>query len=338
MPVKIALVGEAWGDHEARAMLPFVGPAGRELDDMLEEAGIRRGECFVTNVFNFQPLNNDIETLCSPKKAMPKDYSLPPIKSGCYIRPEFLKELDRLKNELNAMQPNLVVALGNVPCWALLQRTGITKIRGTVCKGVLTQHKVLPTFHPAYILRNWNDRPTTIMDLMKVKREAEFPEVKVYPRRIHIAESLSDLDFIEKALNDRDELSTDIETHAKQITCIGFSQTIDDAYVIPFWNWTKPGLNHWEFHHEERAAWHCIKRILARPMPKLGQNFIYDMQYLFRHGVFVKNVREDTMLLHHALQPEAPKSLGFLGSIYCNEIAWKLINPKFSDKLKADDL
>ena len=49
MTYKIALVGEAWGEHEERERAPFVGPAGWQLNTMLAEAGIARRECFLTN-------------------------------------------------------------------------------------------------------------------------------------------------------------------------------------------------------------------------------------------------------------------------------------------------
>ena len=63
----IAVVGEAWGEHEARQRSPFVGPSGYELTKMLGEAGIHRADCFLTNVFNLRPERNDIESICTGK-------------------------------------------------------------------------------------------------------------------------------------------------------------------------------------------------------------------------------------------------------------------------------
>ncbi len=60
-------------------------------------------------------------------------------------------------------------------------------------------------------------------------------------------------------------------------------------------------------------------------MPKVFQNGMYDMQYLWSMGLTVVNPRHDTMLLHHSLVPEMLKGLGFLGSIYTSEPAWKLM-------------
>ena len=69
MQYKIALVGEAWGEHEERERMPFVGPAGWQLNSMLKEAGIVRADCFLTNCFNLRPRpSNKIENLCATRE------------------------------------------------------------------------------------------------------------------------------------------------------------------------------------------------------------------------------------------------------------------------------
>ena len=85
-------------------------------------------------------------------------------------------------------------------------------------------------------------------------------------------------------------------------------------------------------------AWRLVKEILALPMPKLAQNGLYDLQYLWRpHGIAVKNYAEDTMLLHHALYIELKKDLGYLGSIYTDEAAWKLMRHRAKDMVEKKD-
>ena len=61
--MKIALVGEAWGEKEEQQGKPFVGTSGWILDNMLRQVGIARHECLVTNVFNLRPKANKVETL-----------------------------------------------------------------------------------------------------------------------------------------------------------------------------------------------------------------------------------------------------------------------------------
>ena len=65
----ITIVGEAWGEHEAIQKRPFVGPSGYELTRMLNEAGIDRGSCYLTNVINRRPPGNRIESLCDSREA-----------------------------------------------------------------------------------------------------------------------------------------------------------------------------------------------------------------------------------------------------------------------------
>src|SRR5262249_51789566 len=100
----IALVGEAWGEREEQQRQPFVGAAGYELTKMLDEAGIRRADCFITNVFNFRPQGNKIETLTGPKaQGIPGLPAL--IKSG-HVLAQYAPELERLSNELIEVNPN----------------------------------------------------------------------------------------------------------------------------------------------------------------------------------------------------------------------------------------
>ena len=95
-------------------------------DAWLEAASIS-----FTNVFNFQPPNNKIEALCVPKKELPASYDFPALTRSLYLRPEYLAELDRLVYEITEAFPNIIVAMGNTACWALLRATNISGIRGT---------------------------------------------------------------------------------------------------------------------------------------------------------------------------------------------------------------
>lgn len=327
--VEIALVGEAYGEHEERQRVPFVGPSGYELTRMLDEAGIRRADCFLTNVFNLRPAGNDIETLCGNKAG--DTTGLPPIRTGKYIRAEYLGELERLNEELRREAPNIIIALGGTASWALLHDGRISKIRGTVSECVtLPGIKVLPTYHPAAILRQWDNRHVTILDLMKGKRESEFKEIRRPEREIWIEPSIEDLEtFYERHLVTSSLISFDIETVGDQITCVGFSGDHRTALVIPFFCPGRTPPSYWSSPDLERQAWGFVRRVLESETPKLAQNGLYDVHFLWRrYGIPVRNFSEDTMLLHHALQPESLKGLGFLGSVYTNEASWKLMRNK----------
>jgi uracil-DNA glycosylase len=321
----IALIGEAWGEVEERERTAFVGPTGYELTRMLSEAGISRKECFLTNVFNFRPPGNKIEALCTVKGMGLPNY--PAIRKVGYIHKRYRGELERLADELEEVNPNIVIAMGNIAAWAMLGKTMISKIRGTVqlSTHTITDFKVLPTYHPAAIFRQWNLRPVTIVDLIKGKRESLFPEIRRPERQIWIEPTLEDLyEFDQLYIQSCERLAVDIETAGNIITCIGFAPRRDVALVIPFVRSLRARTTYWPTVGIERKVFQFIKEVLCRPTPKIFQNGLYDIAFIYRvWGIGVVNADQDTMLLHHALQPESLKSLEFLGSIYTDEGAWK---------------
>lgn len=341
MGYKIAIVGEAWGEHEERERMPFVGPAGWQLNSMLGEAGIRRADCFLTNCFNIRPRpTNKIDNLCASRKEV--RHALPPLSSGKYIRDEYLPELDRLYRELSEAAPNVIVTCGGTATWALLRDGRISKLRGAVAESVTVPgRKVLPTYHPSYILQGgYEARHVTILDLIKARRESEFPEIRRPVRTVYTEPLLTELDwFYDRFILPSKLLAIDIETRGERITCIGFAPSIDMALVVPFEDLRKPGLNYWGSVQAEVAAWHWVKKVCMCPVPKVFQNGLFDMHRLWRgYGIPVHNAEHDTMLLHHALQPESPKGLDYLGSVYTSESAWKLgIRLKHKGTIKKED-
>ena len=337
--MSIAIVGEAWGEEEAKQKTAFVGASGYELTRMLSEAGIHRADCFLTNVLNLRPPGNKIEALCGSKAEGIIGY--PALIKAKYLKREFIYELERLGAELADVNPNLVIALGNTASWALLGRTAISKLRGTTFNSTHTAvgFKVLPTYHPAAVLRQYELRPTTIADLMKAKREAEYPEIRRPRREIWIEPTLEDIyEFDRRYIAGCGILSVDIETAGTAITCIGFAPNSCYAIVIPFFDARKKGRSYWPTQSSELKAWTFVRNVLGYPkIRKLFQNGLYDIAFLWRaYGIKVLGAEHDTMLLHHALQPESLKGLGFLGSIYTDEGSWKDMR-KGKTTIKADD-
>lgn len=374
---KILFIGEAWGESEDSYRKPFVGESGKEFFRMLTDAWpdqspelaieIRRlhkygfawinkreeyfheAKIAFTNVFAFRPQDNNIESLCGSKKEVGgAEYTLPPIKQGKYIKPEFLSELDRLREEITVLRPNLIVALGGTASWALLHSAAIGSIRGAIAEGFTKGPgegvKTLPTYHPAGVLRNWSWRPIVVGDLIKAKREAEFKEIRRPARSILINPTIEEVEnWAEETLRSPPAwVSPDVETAYGQIRIFGFARSRSDALVIPFIDQEKPGWNYWDSIDHELRAWSAIKRLLNSPIIKCGQNFIYDLQYCLPIHLFDKTnhdlgLTEDTMLLHHSLFPELQKGLGFLGSVYTNEVAWKLMRKYTPDTEKRDE-
>lgn len=341
MKNKIALVGEAWGEHEERERMPFVGPAGWQLNSMLTDAGITRADCFLTNVFNLRPKpTNKIENLCASRKEV--RHALPPLSSGKYVRDEFLPELERLYAELTEVDPNVIVCLGGTASWAILRDGRISKLRGAVASSpVLAGKKCVPTFHPSYILQGgYEARYVTVLDLIKARKESDYPEIRRPQRVIYTEPLLEELEwFLQTFIVPAKRLAVDIETREDKITCIGFAPSRDVALVLPFEDHRKPGGNYWGSIEAEILAWDWVKRALSTPCEKVFQNGLYDIHRLWRgYGVKFAGGNHDTMLLHHALYPESPKGLDFLGSVYTDESAWKLaMRQKHKGTIKKED-
>jgi len=338
---KIALVGEAWGEQEELVKKPFVGYSGQELTKMLREAGIRRFDCFLTNVFALRPKDNQIESLCVPKAEAGPCAELPDLgKKGKYLHPQYIPELLRLKTELDTVRPNIIIALGGTATWALLNSSKIMSIRGAIADSLLCPGiKVLPTYHPAGVLRNWAWRPIAIADFLKAERESAFPQIIRRKRFVTWPDTIEEItEWINRhnVLSPSCVLSVDIETKLRQIEMIGFAPSPESALVVPFIDASRAENSYWPTLDMERRAWRLVRDVLEGPATKVFQNGLYDLQYILRAGIRPKACGHDTMLLHHSLYPEMQKSLGFLGSIYSNEASWKLFRVR-GDELKKDE-
>lgn len=356
----ILIVGEARGAEEDRIGSSFVGPSGVELLRQLDEAKIitlteadrqriaqyyDRGnthaihaiwadhadEVYRTNVFNFHPAGNKLESICGPKASGIAGF--PSLGKSMYVDAKYEAELERLGDELIDHNPNVVIALGNTALWALTGQTGIAKIRGTTLLSThtVTDFKILPTYHPAAVLRQWEVRPTTIMDLIKAKRESNFPEIRRPNCEIWIEPTLEDISrFFRLHVDSCELLSCDIETSGTRVTCIGFAPNRNLALVVPFDDPRAANGSYWPTGIAERQCWSLIRGVLENAsIPKLFQNGVYDINFLRRsYGIKTLGATEDTMLLHHARQPESLKGLGYLGSIYTDHGSWKHMRKK----------
>jgi uracil-DNA glycosylase len=142
----LVIIGEGPGEQEDLKGEPFVGPAGQMLDKMLENVlQLRREQVYITNVVKCRP----------PKNRNPE----PDEVESC--RPF-------LEAQLTAIRPKLVLVLGSVACRALFgSDLGITRARGAWHEyaGI----PVMPTFHPAYLLRKPEDKKYTFEDLKTLR-------------------------------------------------------------------------------------------------------------------------------------------------------------------------
>jgi DNA polymerase len=142
---RLMFVGEAPGADEDIKARPFVGRAGQLLTKIIEAIGFKREEVLIGNVNRCRPPGN----------------RAPTIEEASTCKPFLLREIA-------AVQPAVIVVLGNTAMKNLLDtREGITRLRGRFqdYKGI----KVMPTFHPAYLLRDPSKKRETWEDLKKVR-------------------------------------------------------------------------------------------------------------------------------------------------------------------------
>ena len=136
-------------------------------------------------MFNLRPKpTNDIQTFAVSER------NLPHCRNGEYLHDEYVPEVSAFGKSLG---PVLLISLSlwAVFVWAILGDSRISKIRGRLPSPRFG--KVLPTYHPAAILRQWDLRHVTVLDLMKAKREAEFPEVRRPSQEIWLEPTLSEI-------------------------------------------------------------------------------------------------------------------------------------------------
>lgn len=142
---RLMFVGEAPGADEDSQARPFVGRAGKLLTKIIEAIGFKREDVLIGNVNRCRPPANR-----------------PPTQEEASICKPFLLR------EIESVQPEVIVVLGNTAMRNLLDiKQGITKVRGQFqdYRGV----KVMPTFHPAYLLRDPSKKQETWDDLKKVR-------------------------------------------------------------------------------------------------------------------------------------------------------------------------
>jgi uracil-DNA glycosylase len=345
-PHTLLIIGEAPSEEEAKQGKPLVGPSGELLERLLAISGFKRSQFHITNVFTERPPGNDIKQWTVTKTDLRKlGFSevgrLPQLQKR-YLHPEREPELSRLRTELQTIRPDLTIALGGTALWALTGDGRITQSRGVLWD---TDHggRAIATYHPAAILRQWDLRPLAWADLRKARRWLDGTLEAPLDRRIYINPTDEELEYVYEqfATNPTDLLGVDIETApgCGQITTVAFA-TPTLGVTIPVWDrYTLPALCHsYDTPSGEAARWGWIRRFGQLANPKVLQNGLYDMQYLLDTlDLRLRNVVDDTAILQHTLQPELPKALGTLASLYLNEPLWKQMRESAKDDNKADE-
>lgn len=344
---RIALVGEAPAFYEEIDGRPFTGPSGKLLDGMLHDAGILRSDCFTTNVLRFRAPQDEVENsyiVHATKGAkIPKGFSTQDYKfyKGRWVVDFVPQHVEMLKQELELVRPNVVVALGNTALWALTGQSGITNWAGTILPCTLVPSlKVIANYHPAAVGRMYEWRFNCVQFFRTVKRESSFPEIHDLPYVFHVRPQFRHaMDFLRMVKDfylKGGESAADIETRARHIACIGFSLSKLEAMCIPLMCVERPG-GYWDA-KEEFALVSLMREILALRR-HIGQNFLYDSQYIARYWGAMAVPLVDTMAMQHTCFPGTPKGLDDLVKLYAEQPRfWKNESKEWDPKLGEDQL
>jgi len=349
----IWIIGEAPGGEEIAQRRPFVGASGQLLTQLLLETGFARHQCFITNVCHERPpeqvkngkvIRDDISTFFLTKTEARRRlvsevlgrYPLPPVVSG----------RNHLINLLALHRPQLILAFGNTALWALTGHTGILKWRGSVLTATETPQpftKLIPTAHPAAVLREYPLRNIVLQDLRRAKRESAFPEVRK-PAWQFIVRPTADtaIDYLNGLFRrltwGRQTFACDIETRRGQIACVGIAQSETEAICIPLMcverseGYFSPD--------EERSIILLLRAVLSHPNARIVfQNGAYDLQYFAKQYGFLPRIQDDTMLMQHVCFPGLRKGLDFLSSLYCRyHRYWKDDGKTWDDSINEEQL
>jgi len=143
---KLMFIGEGPGEEEDLQGLPFVGRAGELLTRMIEAMGLRRDDVYIANIVKCRP----------PKNRAPEEDEI----QSCH---PFLSE------QIRIVDPEVICTLGATATQTILKtKSKISKLRGEIYQW--DNRKVVPTFHPSYLLRNPGDKRLAWNDLKLIMK------------------------------------------------------------------------------------------------------------------------------------------------------------------------
>lgn len=142
---EIMFIGEAPGYNEDQQGRPFVGQAGKLLEDWLQEIGLTRDDVFIANVVKCRPPNN--------RDPQPQEIA------AC---------AGYLQRQIALLQPRLIATLGRYSMEKFFPGARITRVHGEAKRD--GARVLIPLFHPAYVLRNTAAMPDALRDMRKIPR------------------------------------------------------------------------------------------------------------------------------------------------------------------------
>ena len=303
---KLMIVGDAPNEYDAIKGEPFVGPSGQFVDELLTKAGTRLSQCYKTNVYQKRPPDNKI-------KFIPKD--------------EIQKGKEYLWSTIRALQPNCILAFGQLALEAVAGKKSLGDYRGSILQSIDGTPKVVATIHPANLIRpkgeggiGYESRAYVQLDVNRAVQESKTKDLKLPQRVLDVAKDFRDVHNFIKCYSNRNRIAVDIEVKNCIPICVSIAFDPWHAISIPLMNIKEfdPFIPEYQYPDIYEALYNLFQRCEV-----IGQNWKFDQVKLDRIGLPTPKFYADTMLMAHVLHPELPKGLAFLASIYTREPFYK---------------
>jgi uracil-DNA glycosylase family 4 len=317
------IVGDYPTQKEYNSGYSFSGSNGNLLQSLFQPYNFSAKSLYKTHYFKVP-----IPGYASPSKK---------IQAEAVQRIKEMEDWDSLlKEEIETICPNGIVACGELALQHLTEEKGIRKWRGSILhlhpRFSKRNIKVFPILSPREIWID-NEHPFvyTQWDCGRIVKYKDLTGRFEPPGLVWIARSPDELYEWWKRGEKGDFLTLDIETHHGFITCIGFSHNGTEAVSVPLL--VGPHINHFD----RGRMYRLTKEILESRVPKVNQNIKYDWSVLETFGFKVNNIIGDTMLMGHSIYPELPVGLDFLSSMYTDHPYYKDEGKKFDPRQHSVD-
>lgn len=258
-PAKIMIVGEAPGQDEDKRGVPFIGPSGKLLSTVLAELGIPREDVYITN---------------SVKCATAEENQKPSKREIGLCRAYLIDEIARVN-------PNVICTLGATALESVTKRTGISKLKNTILFSKEFTCKVVPTWHPAYVLRNpsaYDELKAGLVLAIEESASKKIVERNKIPTRHLDAKKPEQIDKVLSALESSDSFVFDLETTSldiriSKIITIALSWKVGTGVTIK-----------WSRLSDEQML--RLRALLVSPKHvKGGHHVSYDIEVLMKNGI-----------------------------------------------------
>lgn len=306
---RIAVVGEAPGPYEVEDGKPFTGGSGRLLWSALHRVGLSRADFFVGNVSQSPVVGDDDK----PERNLKRTWKSQAVQDG----------LEQLRKDIETHDPICILLLGGLALKAAFPKEDykITNWRGSILQAapdsIFAGRKVIPTIHPASVMRLWEDWPLFCFDLERFKEECGTATISHEHRNYQLDVSPDLAIQLLQAITDvKSPVALDIEGGIQGMSCVSFAQSRDSAFIVPLATYGD---------QDKKRVLRALHRFLASSTPKVLQNSLYDNFVLsWTYKSPIRNVVWDTMLSGWEIYPELPKGLDTQASIWTRHPYYKM--------------